>query len=227
MSVKYIGDVKWGQVQDLMWSIDNWGLDNVKVLFRGARTLKTAFENTLQRWTPLPGYSSMRLANWTDTPVTPSFPGIELTYIGFRTGVVPPFRRVDGLNVQSVTTQAEVPENLVNPDGDPETLVTISGEFLYRAARTDWTWFETGTPPLTPRYNAVTDKTDPLTPARVIKYSISNPSTGQYYYQVSLAAFTILYNKIIRLIQVQDYQREELVPGSLWGCKSSVVYSAQ
>lgn len=226
MAVQFRGDVKWEQVQDLIWGIDNWGLDTVKVLFRGSRLLKVAFENTLQRWTPLPGYSGMRLQGWSDTPITPSFPGIELTYIGFRTGVVPPKKRVDGTNIQSVTTQADIPESLLTGGGSPDTLITTQGEFIYTASRTDWMWFETSTPPLTPRYNTVTDTTDPLTPERLIKYSVTAPLDGHAYYDVPLAAFTILYNKIIRKIQVVEYSREELVPGTLWGCKSTVLYSA-
>lgn len=215
MAVKFIGNVAWEPAEDPSWTVDNWGNDRVNIVFRGARILKDAFERTLQRWTSLAGFPGMKLQGWSNQSYTPNFPGVVLTYIGFRDGTLPPVKHVNSLTTQSVQGEGT----------DTTTEEVVSGTIVYRAARSSYTWFETSKPAKTSRYTTVDDQTDPLT--RIVSYSIQKKSTGESINNVPYSSFVAIFNSLRRREIVTEYNMEEIVPGSLWGCHADVDLKAE
>lgn len=212
MAITYKGNVTWEETEDLVWSVDNWGVDQAVSVWRGSRDLKKQFEDSLQRFSPLPGFPGMQLARWNNQTYVPVFPGIALVYIGFRSGTIPPVKKVNDLTTQSASGQG-----IDTASGDE-----VNGTFLYRAARTTYTWFETKKPALTSKYNTVEDTTDPL--SRISSSQIFNTGDGRQIYSVPISAFVAVFNSLRRVIVVSSYSTEELIPGALWGCKADVDY---
>ena len=215
MAIKYVGNVQWEETEELQWSVDNWGVDQAVSVFRGALSLKKQFEDSLQRFTPLPGFPGMQLARWNNVAYVPVFPGVALVYIGFRNGSIPPVKKTNDLVVQSAQGQGT----------DTATGDEVSGTFLYRAARTSYQWFETKKPALQSRYNTVDDTTDPRT--RVINYSIQKVSDGSNLNNVPYSSFVAIFNSLVPRVIVSTYSTEELIPGALWGCRADVDYKLQ
>jgi len=159
----------------------------------------------------LNGYPMMRASGWIGSEDSPSFPGVIIKYIGFKSGTVPPVKIVDG-----VTSQSASGSGLDNSTEPPRE---VSGTFLYRASRTSYTWFETSTPPPYSRYQTVRFPIDPL--SQIDSYSIQD-SGGSSVHNVPYSAFITILNSMIRKVIVSNYEREELVPGLLWGCQADV-----
>ncbi len=211
MPVRYIDNVQWIQRAQTVWTVDSWGCDRARVLYRGAATLKDAFEQTIKRWSAMPGFSNMRLAEWNGVEMTPSFPGIEVHYVGFR-GEVPGVRYVDGTSLQTAQGAGT----------DTTTSTAVTGSFTYLASRTTWTWYEKTKPGKASRYNTVNDQVDPLT--RIMSYHMENPDTGRPINTVPYSAFVAVFNSLVKKVVVSDYERELIVPDLIWACRADVDY---
>lgn len=209
--VEFKGNTDWEQSAEIEWSVDNWGVDHAKVLYRGRRTAKEAFENKIRRWSSLPNFPKVLLAGWQGTNITPSFPGIEFGYVGFRSGTPPPRRAIRGVSIQTA-----------NGEGiDTASGQQVSGTFTYLASRTSWYWFETKVPPLLCPYPQVLDNTDPL--SRIIRYSIQVGDTGRTTNSIPYSSFVAVFNSLRRGAFVSDYICEQINP-DLWACSADVDY---
>lgn len=208
MSITFRGVTKWTQVKQPEWTVDNWGVDQAAVLFRGPSTGKQAFEDSLRRWTTMPSFQGMRLANWSSSVITPSYPGVELHYVGFRRGDVPPAKPVDGISTQTAQGQGT----------DTATQEEVSGSFTYIASRTTWTWFEKTLPdPVNPKFRIVRNPQDPL--SRITSYSIQSNTTGKRLNNIPYSSFVAIFNSLKRVIVIANYEREMIIPDALWACR--------
>ncbi len=210
MSVRFVGRYVWEPVAMSEWTVDHWGMDNVNVTYRGSRDLKTAFENSIVPWHTLNGYPLMRAASWVGANTTPSFPEVVIRYIGFRSGNIPPVKIVDGTTSQSAQGSGI----------DTATGRRVSGTFLYRASRTSYIWFEKTTPLPVSKYQAVRFPIDPL--SQIDAYFLQDEDTGKVVNSVPFSVFTTVFNSLIRKIIVGNYEREELIPNLVWGCRADV-----
>lgn len=156
----------------------------------------------------------MRLASWSTSNPTVSFPEVELLYIGFRDGSIPPPKSEDGTSLQTAQGQGT----------DPTSGQSITGSFTYQAARTTWTWFEKATPPAKPRYATVRDMTDPLSASRITAYSFQDSNTQKRVNSIPYSAFVTIFNSLLRRVVVADYHREMMIPNTVWACRADVDY---
>jgi hypothetical protein len=212
MSIIFRGDTRWQQVKQTEWTIDSWGLDRARVLFRGPSTGKKAFEDRLVRWENMPNYPGMKLESWNSVIITDSYPGVEKMYVGFKSGALPPAKPVDGYSTQTAQGAGT----------DTATGRKVSGSFTYKASRTTWTWFETTLPnPVTPRYASVQNPVDPFD--SITSYSIQD-DTGRRTNSVPLSAFTAVFNSLVKRVMISDYVREQIQPNALWACSCVADY---
>lgn len=219
MSVTFIpSSQEFVQVSDTEWVITGWEVDQGMALFRGPRTKVDAYLAIVQAqlFQPLAGFARMWLGNVEKRNSTANFPSVLKTYVGFRSGNIPPVRRVNGTSSQTVSTSLQVEDPI-----DPEKFMTITGAFNYGAARTTWTWFESQMPPLLPRYRTISQGINPLDQLTGWNFPPSTDSEGNLV-PVSLAQIVEAFNQLIPGAQVMDYEREELVPNTLWACRSVV-----
>lgn len=212
MSVAFLQNTEWRQVTTPEWTVDHWGTDHCRIMWRGRSDKRIAFEDSLKRWDTMPGYSGMRLENWNGIFSSPSFPSVELRYLGFRSGTIPPTKITNGTSIQSA--QGSGTDTGVDPN------VEVSGNITYKANRTTYTWFETSAPNPTSRYDKVQIGTDPL--EQIVSYSISDPNGKKRF--VNYSAFVTIFNSLVRGNFVTDYVTEELIPGALWACRAEVDY---
>lgn len=217
MPVRYIGDTTWAQSELPSWSIDGWGMDHATIPYRGRADQKKQFEDSLSRWSSMPGFANMRLSNWTSNPKTPSFPEVQLNYIGFRSGVIPPVKSIDSI----VTGQAQGSATVVVAGVSKQ----VSGSFLYRCSRTTWIWFETSEPSQNARYYQVRNAINPFT--GIYYYSLTDDSTGKPINSIGLSALGAVFNSLRAQYIVSNYERELLIPGMLWGCRAEVDWRLQ
>lgn len=212
-NIIFRGDTNWQQVKQAEWSQDSWGLDHARVLYRGPSTKKIAFNNNIRRWGAMIGYPGMKLEGWSDAIITPSYPGVEFQFVGFRSGNLPPVKPVDSFSTQVAQGQGR----------DTATGRNVSGSFTYRASRTTYTWFETSLPnPQNPRYAIPRNALNPL--SQILSYSIQDDN-GKKVNTIPFSAFTAVFNSLSVGIQVSDYEREEIIPKALWACRSTVDYA--
>lgn len=204
--VRFLQDTAWKQATRAEWSTDSYGVDNARVLWRGRADQFELFQNRIKRWEHMPGYSSMRLQGYNGQNITPSFPGVEFNYIGFRDGSVPPDKHTGGNSIQSATASAL----------DRATGREVQGTFYYKASRTSHVWFEKQIPPVVCPKTEILDKTDPL--ATVIWHEIIDAGTGTPR-RVPYSAFVAVFNVLKRGVFVTDYTYEEVVPNDLWACR--------
>lgn len=214
MATKFIGDVEWEVAEPTLYNVDNWGLDEAKVLYRGAAPKMAAFADTLPRFGSLAPHPSMYLVHWDVVNITPSFPGIELVYKGFRSGTIPPVKISDGVSLQ--TAQGEGTDSTFDPARK------ITGSFLYRAQRTSYNWFEKQDPHGQCRYSTVRIKINPL--SQIIAYHMSDPETGEPINWVRYSSFIAVFNHLLVQEIVSDFGCEEVIPRTLWACHSDVDY---
>lgn len=213
MSVTFLGDTDWKQRATTVWSVDSWGCDHARILYRGSRILKEDFEKTLIKFANMPGFNQMRLERWNNVDMTPSFPGIEAFYGGFKDGKVPQLKVIDGTSIQSVQASGT--------DNSTGSAIQVSGSFTYMATRTTYIWFEQSQPSRTPKYAKVNDGVNPL--LNIITYSIIDSSTGLSR-AVSTSAFVSIFNSLVPKDWVTNYETEVILPGVLWGCRADVDY---
>lgn len=209
--VEFSGDTIWRQAQQAEFTTDSYGVDSARVLWRGRSTLYESFQNSLKRWESMPGYPMMRLQGSTGQIITPSFPGVELNFIGFRDGSVPPDRHIGGRSLQSATASAI----------DRATGREVSGTFYYYASRTSYVWYEKQQPPEVCPKTEVLDKQDPL--KSILWYEIIDSGTGTPR-RVPYSAFVAVFNQLRRGIFVTDYSYEEVFPNDLWACRCDLDY---
>lgn len=207
--VKYTGSSNWQQVERPVWSVDHWGVDRARVLWRGRATAKDAFEKSLKPWSVMPDFNTMKQEGWTSSIITPSYPGVEITYIGFRSGVVPSVKVTDSVSTQQATVSGT----------DPDTSVSFSGPVVYKASRTTYQWFEKTEPPPIPRYRTVRKKVDP---ELVLQNAIPEDNA------LGASAINDALKAILKAMPkeevVSDYDCEMIVPNQLWACRSSIDY---
>lgn len=214
MAVKFIGDVSWRQARQIEWTIDSWGIDHAKVLYRGNSRQKDAFEDSLRKWDGMPARTAMKLAGWTSNIITPSFPGVELEYIGFRNGAVPQAKPEKSLTLTSAQGAGT----------DTTTGRNVTGTFQYLASRTSWTWYMTTKPPEYCPITEMLDMTHPLSKDRIISYSLQDEETGKPTNRVNYSAFVAIFNSLVARKVVTSYDSQCLFPDSLWACKCDIDY---
>ncbi len=220
MSVTFIpADQQFIVSSDPEWSINGWGMDTCQVLWRGPRTKSDAFLDSQIKFSPLEGYPRVWLDNTEKRNITPNFPGVLNSYIGFRSGTIPRQKRVNGTSAQQITKSAPA----VTGDLDGQT---ITGEFQYLASRTTWTWFETANPPNNPRYNSVDGGVNPL--LRLTQFTFPPvPGPDGDLVPVPLADAIAVFNKLTPVVLLVDYEREELIPNAFWACRSVIEWRLQ
>lgn len=209
---------QWIESGDPEWTVNGWDMDVASVLWRGPRTGSDSFLASIVKFAGMPGFARMWLESYDKTNITPSFPGVQKRFIGFRDGNIPPQRRVNGTSSQVVTATG-----VDNAPSSPTFGLTLSGTFTYLASRTTWTWFETSTPAITARYNTVDQAIDPLSRLQNVAIQPAIGTDGQII-QPTYSSFVQIYNNLARELVVTDYEREELVPGTFWACRSQVEY---
>lgn len=212
MSVIFNGNTNWIQRAPTLWQVDSWGVDHARILFRGRLTGKDAFENSLLKWGSMPGFPQMRLEGWNSIEMTPSFPGVELHYVGFKNGSVPQVRFTDGNSAQSAQGTGV----------DTATGANVSGTFIYRAERTTWTWFENAEPSTVPRYGTVRHLVDPM--SNILGYSIQDDDTGKELNTIPFSAFVAVFNSLRRVMVPSSYEREMIIPNLVWACRADIDY---
>lgn len=222
--ITFVNGCNWTQVSDPQWSdVGGWDTDRATILWRGRRDKKEAFENTIQRFAGMPNYPLMRLAKWSNGEGTKNLPGVELVYTGFRNGAIPPAKSVDSFTLQSVQSSGR--DTSV---GNPTSGKIVSGTIYYRASRSSWTWYETSTPPITPRYATVNQPLDPLSSEAIQRYVLNASDTdtepGQPVGFVTFSVLAAITRGLAKRLEISDYQREPIIQGALWGCSANVDY---
>lgn len=223
MSINFIPLISWRPVEMPKWTMGSFGTDRASVLYRGPRTTMETFRATLDglRWSKMTGYSEgtlvhwteyagMYLEDWSDGSGSPNFPGIELHYVGLKTGRVPVAHALDRVTEQSAQGSGT------------HAGKTVSGTIKYRAACTDWTWIETAEPPDVPReaYRHVNAASSPF--ENITGYSITDSATGKPVNTISLADLGTVLNALAAVETVTGYTADLIVPGKLWGCSATV-----
>jgi hypothetical protein len=208
--ITFTGNTSWEQAKQTEWSVDSWGVDHAKLLWRGRSTLKDAFENNLRKFEGMPGFPLMKLEGWNSTILSPSFPGVELNFIGLKSGTVPEAKCSQSLTLASAQGQGT----------DSITGRQVSGSFNYLASRTSWSWFERQLPPILCPKTEILDRTDPL--SRIVSYSIQDSATGQANNNILYSAFVAVFNTLVRKVLVTNYEYEEVFPDNLWACKCDI-----
>ncbi len=234
MAVKYIpNNFPWIQCSEPQWTVDGWGYDKAKVTWRGPRPGLKAFLDSLVKFSNMPAsntrygltnagpYPMMYLDDWASTNTTASFPSVELNYIGFRSGTIPPVKTVDSNTAQQVNGQGQYT--------DPATGSTaqISGTLQYTASRTTYTWFMTSLPPIASPFNYVQNAQNPFD--TIIGYRMTNTTSGSQdaglpVNNIPYAAFVSVLNSVAAQDVVSNYERETLVPNALYACRADVDY---
>lgn len=214
MSVQFIGDCSWTAVDAPRWTLGSWGEDRATVPYCGRRDKKEQFLDTLTRFGPLKSFPGLRMVQASQSGGTISIPVVELAFIGFRKGHIPPAKGVDSSCVQSASGSGSYVHG-------GETF-NVTGSFTYRAARTTWTWFETTTPAKAPRFATVQNApASPLAPENIVSAQFTDDANGRLR-NVPYAAFVAVFNSLVPAAIVSDYVREPLIPGALWGCSATV-----
>lgn len=226
MGVSFLGNTKWEPLTYPLWSVDGFGSDTATVRWSGSRLLKESWENGLTKFGTLPSgvtaangilwnpYNSMWLENWTDSGGTPNIYQVDLHFRGFRTGVIPQPKSVDSLSLQSAQGQGTD-----NVSGE-----TVTGTVYYYASRTTWTWFETATPPPTPRYATVNAAQNPF--SNIVGYSMQVQESNFAFpiNTINLSEFTSILNSLRPTYAVSEYEREEIIPARLYACTATIDY---
>ena len=210
--VVFIPDCEWKVVKDTDWTVDNWGLDHARVLYCGRRDKKQQFEDSIVPFASLSNYPKLRLSGWGNSGGTISVPGVELEYVGFRSGIIPPPKPQRSVSVGSVNASGT----------DTTSGKTVSGTILFKASRTTWTWFETQVPNAdNPRY---TDLDNPSAPT-IIGYSGLTRDDGDRFQQINYVSASVLAaitNALYVKDSVTDYQVECITPNALYACSSTI-----
>lgn len=213
MSVRFIGDTEWRQAQQIEWHVDFWGVDRGRLLYRGRSTGKDAFEAKLRKGMKVDGWPGMKVSGWQSVIITPSFPGVELELVGFKnSNNIPAPRPQDSFAVHTASGSGF--DTILNKQ--------VSGTFTYKAARTTWTWFETQTPPNTPRYATVRRPINPLSQENILAFSIQDDEGRPQI--VNYSSFVAVFNSLVTRVVVSSYDITELLPGELYVCTSEVDY---
>jgi hypothetical protein len=208
MSIQFIGDCDWKAIDAPKWTLDGWGVDHAIVPYCGRKDKKDSFLSAIERFAALAGYEKVRLATANQSGGTINIPIVDLNFVGFRNGTIPPAKPANGTSAQSialngVTIASQVPG-------------ITSGTISYKASRTTWTWFETSVPDALPRFNTVDQKTDPF-------LTITSFPTNSLTFDKSLA-LTQLRLLFLAKEVVAEYVREPLIPNALYACSSTVDY---
>lgn len=219
MPVTFIPDSEWAQSGDIEWSrVGGWEIDQATIPWRGRRDKKKQFEDTIVRFSGMPGYPLMRLSEWSNSGGTVSYPQVDLKYVGFRNGAIPPQKGVNNVSFQSI--QSSGTDTSI---GNPTSGKVVSGTFYYQATRTTWTWYETSTPPQTPRYSNVLRPIDPL--QAITGYSITasgdNGVTNTPVNFVTLSVLAAVTRNLTTRTEVDSYDQDEIIQGALWACSAS------
>lgn len=236
VDVTYIGGCEEiTQTKGLQFSAkDTFEPDHATVTYQGSTDAAEAFLNGLERgadltWLDGTGTpqtnSQMWLASGSKSE-HPYMPEVVLSYVGVISDIPPP-KVTDSLVTASVTTNATIVDPnsesyTEDANGNPSARMTLTAE--YRAARTNYSWYETSEPSLTvPLYADISDTTHPLN--RVTRMAITGSSANDFNPStVSLAEMTVVMNTLSAELRIDDYQREIVIPNKLWRCSSSVQY---
>lgn len=212
MAVRFFGNTAFQAQSDPVWSSDYWELDLAKVPYQGQAPLRKAFEDSLVKWSAMPGYNKMFLVSNSDDGAQ-VFPTVELNYIGVRNQPAPA-HGVDSKALQTVQTS-------ITPNSGTYAGKTITLEAQFLASRTTWTWHETQKPAILPRYATVRNPINPLSAIRRWKVTTDTGSTGS----IGLAEFIQLLNTLNVGLSLADYSVTDVVPNKLWRCQSVIDYS--
>lgn len=220
MPITFIGNCEWEQSMDIEWSkVGGWDIDQATVLWRGRRDKKKQFEDSIIRFAGMPGYPLMRLADWANGGGTVNLPGVELKYTGFRNGSIPPQKGNNDISSQSVQCSG-----VDTSIGNPTSGKTVSGTIYYKASRTTWTWYETSTPPISPRYQTVIQPVDPR--STIYRYALgassspTDPSVPVGF--VSESVLAAITRGLFVYADVADYSQDQIIQNALWACSCTV-----
>lgn len=206
MPVIFVGDRTWKQVAEPEWTSPGWEIKRASVLYRGPRTGKTAFENTIFDFETMPGNPAMRLESWQSKNTTPSFPGVEKTFVGFRNGL-PPAKGVPSISAQVARVTGT----------DTASGQKVSASVAYRASRTTWEWWENSFPSSNPRYAYVLFQNDPRNQIDYVQIENADGQTTVPY-----SSFVAIINALALELVVEDYTTEPIVPNAIWRCSSTI-----
>lgn len=223
--VTFIPAINFVQVAEPVWSMDGYGCDKASVKWRGPRTSLKAFQDALIRFSSMPAsntkyrlaaagpYPTMYLVDWQAANETASFPSVTLDYLGFKNGIIPPpAKPIDSTSSQQVNGEGT----------DTATGDKVTGTIQYRASRTTWSWFMNSIPPSfpPPQYAIVNSPLDPFN--NIESYRMQVQATGQQTNSIPYSSFVAIINSLARQTVVSNYEREPLVPGLLYACRSDV-----
>lgn len=214
MNPRFIGNCEWEPVEDIKWTVGSYGEDRAKVQFCGRRDKKEEFENSIVRFQPLEGFPAMRLNGWSNSGGTINVPGVELEYIGFRSGSIPPVKAVNSFSYQTAQGSGT----------DTSTGETVGGSIYYRASATTYTWFETSVPGESPRYSNTQLSQNPFDNIRGYHITKQTASGEKTVNTISFGELYAVFNSLIAQDIVQEYSREPLIEGALYACSSRVDY---
>lgn len=208
MPVKYIPLVPWQQVAEAEWDKPGFEISRATILFRGPRTTLAAAESKIADFETMPGFGTMRMERWQAKNITPSFPGIEKIYVGFRNGVPTP-KPTSGISAQTARLSG-----VDNTSGQK-----VSATVTYRASRTTWEYWSISRPPLSPIYQQVIYPVNPITTIDSFQFETQDGNTT-----VPLSSITAIINAAVPEFIVSDYTTEMIIPNAIWHCTSTVDY---
>ena len=227
--------VAWRQNKSPEWSKHYAGEpDTCNVVWQGPQYQEKAFLDSLTK------YQSLTYVDENGTTVTDTgmflddfssdgaaiFPTVTLSYKGVRNGTVPDAIPTDGITSQSASTSAVITD-VTSPNYGKTLTLAIS----YYAARTSWKWVQlsdpAGTPP-SPK-NTVRNHlsyTQPPSDPKIWYYRYSGMvgADGLPTHTIPTGDATFVWNTFAGATSVSGFQSEEIVPGKLWQCNSTVEF---
>lgn len=214
-NVTFLGNCKFEQDSDPVWTGGGYELDECRIPYRGAATLKEEFINSLTRGKfaacRLPGLDKMFYVDHRDDG-DKVFPTVEVIYRGFRNRKAPDPQAVDSRPIQTAQSQ------VTGPTGSTYEGKTISLEIQYRAYRTDWTFFATSDPskkaPDFVKCRNAKKKPD------LMRWHVTDDKGGVG--SLDSRTFTALANTLGLSEQITEYVVSEIAPGQLWSVQASV-----
>lgn len=213
--MRFIGDVTWRQAGDPVWTTSDFGLDQARIPWRGAITLKKDFEDEIVKFGTMPGYDHMYLTHISDDGAL-IFPTVDMHYIGIR-GSTPQPVITNSRVVQTVTTSGTTTVTVIDENGEEtEQERSITLEATYYSSRTSYRWIERQVPLLNPRFKDVLM----AAPIQPFGYRTEAPGAGNTL--VEYQHFITLFNQLAVRDIVSDYTREEVIPGKIWQCEAVI-----
>jgi hypothetical protein len=129
MPLIYAGDTDFSQIGPAKWGKSGWGMESLRLRYKGSRDDLDTFLATLANWDASGIDSHMFLESY-DNDDHPIEPTVDLSYIGRRGGTLPPVQTTQGFSLQTASQVIE--------GEDPLQL-----EVLYRSPNTVMSWIGT------------------------------------------------------------------------------------